>query len=277
MIFDFNNDIDIIYALDYFIKKDSNSLKVYNPKNININLTELYDLFKLYIDDKEKEELKYIGDFSKKASYILNNKLNLKNYEKFNDYFNKLNERERIKTDILATPGLNKLDLNYLEKFYKKELHNKIYIYMTPFVSGAFGLKKEDYFYIILGVKFNNEKNKFTSCGTLVPKIIHELSHPIIEEHLKNMKCTLEDNLLNVNCYDENQTEELLVRVLEIFLSTKFLGKDYYEWALKEQDSFGFTNVRKIFAILSNKIYDIKDINDFMKVLLKNNIINYIN
>lgn len=277
MIFDFNNDIDIIYALDYFIKKDSNSLKVYNPKNININLTELYDLFKLYIDDKEKEELKYIGDFSKKASYILNNKLNLKNYEKFNDYFNKLNERERIKTDILATPGLNKLDLNYLEKFYKKELHNKIYIYMTPFVSGAFGLKKEDYFYIILGVKFNNEKNKFTSCGTLVPKIIHELSHPIIEEHLKNMKCTLEDNLLNVNCYDENQTEELLVRVLEIFLSTKFLGKDYYEWALKEQDSFGFTNVRKIFAILSNKIYDIKNINDFMKVLLKNNIINYIN
>lgn len=277
MIFDFNNDIDIIYALDYFIKKDSNSLKVYNPKNININLTELYDLFKLYIDDKEKEELKYIGDFSKKANYILNNKLNLKNYEKFNDYFNKLNERERIKTDILATPGLNKLDLNYLEKFYKKELHNKIYIYMTPFVSGAFGLKKEDYFYIILGVKFNNEKNKFTSCGTLVPKIIHELSHPIIEEHLKNMKCTLEDNLLNVNCYDENQTEELLVRVLEIFLSTKFLGKDYYEWALKEQDSFGFTNVRKIFAILSNKIYDIKNINDFMKVLLKNNIINYIN
>ncbi len=276
MIFDFNNDIDIIYALDYFIKKDLNTLKVYNPKNINIDLKELYDLFIKYVDNKEKEELDSIGDFSNKASYVLNNKLNLKEYKKFNNYFNNFGEREKIKNDILLNPGLNKLDLNYLERFYKKKLNNNVYIYMTPFVSGAFGLKKDECFYIILGIKFNNEKNKYTSCGTLVPKIIHELSHPIIEDYIKNIKCTLKDNLLNIDCYDENQTEELLVRVLEIILSSKFLGKDYYEWALREQDSFGFTNVRKIFEILDDQINEIKDIEDFFKVLLKDNIIEYI-
>ena len=53
MIFDFNNDIDIIYALDYFIKKDSNNLKVYNPQNINLDLTKLYALFIKNVDKKE--------------------------------------------------------------------------------------------------------------------------------------------------------------------------------------------------------------------------------
>lgn len=276
MIFDFNNDIDIIYVLDYFIKKDLNTLKIYNPKNLNIDLTELYNLFIKYVDKKEQEKIDSIGDFSNKASYVLNNKLDLKEYEKFNDYFNSFDERKKIKNDILSNPGLNKLDLNYLEIFYKKKLHNKVYIYMTPFVSGAFGLKKDDCFYIILGVKFNNEKNKYVSCGTLVPKIIHELSHPIIKESLDNFKCTLEDNLLNINCYDENQIEELLVRALEIFLSSKFLGEEYYYWALAEQDSFGFTNVRRIFEVIGNEINEVNDIDDFFKVLFKKEIIKYI-
>ncbi|MDO4376461.1 MAG: hypothetical protein Q4C33_04755 [bacterium] len=273
MIFDFNNDIDIIYALDYFIKKDSNTLKVYNPKNINIDLTELYNLYIKYVDEKEKEELNLIGDFSNKARYVVNNKLNLKGYDKFNNYFNNFAEREKIKGDILSNPGLKSFDLDYLQKFYKEKLYNKIFIYMTPFVSGAFGLKKDDCFYIVLGIKFNYEKNKYTSCGTLVPKIIHELSHPLAEEHLKNISCVLENNLLNVNCYDENQTEELLVRVLEIFLSSKFLGKDYYQWALAEQDSFGFTNVRKIFDLLGDEINDINSVDDFFELLLKNDIL----
>ncbi len=277
MIFDFNNDIDIIYALDYFIKKDSNNLKVYNPQNINLDLTKLYALFIKNVDKKEIKELESIGNFSNKASYVLNNKLNLKEYDKFNNYFNSLAEREQIKNDILSNPGLKKLDLDYLEKFYKYDLHNKIFIFMTPFVSGAYGLKKKDNFYIILGTKYNSIKNKYTSCGTLVPKIIHELSHPIIKEHLNRFKCTFENNLLNVDCYDENQTEELLVRVLEIFLSSKFLGNEYYQWALTEQDSFGFINVRKIFDILGDEINEIKNIDALFKILLKNNIIKYIN
>ena len=273
MIFGFSNDIDIIYALDYFIKKDSSALKAYNPKAINIDLSELYNLFKKYVDEEEKEKLNSIGDFSNKANYVLNNKLSLNGYDKFNKYFNKFTEREKIKSDILSNPGLKNFDLDYLEKFYKKKLFNKIFIYMTPFVSGAFGLKKDESFYIVLGIKYNNEKNKYTSCGTLVPKIIHELSHPIVEEYLENKKCVLEDNLLNVNCYDENQTEELLVRVLEIFLSSKFFGNDYYQWALREQDSYGFTNVRKIFDLLGDKMNEIKDINDFFELLLKNDIL----
>lgn len=277
MNFDFNNDIDIIYAIDYFIKKDSNTLKPYNPKNINIDLTKLYDLYTNYVDSKEKKEINLIGDYSNKAYYVLNNKLNLKEYKKFNDYFNNFTEREKIKNDIISNPGLKKFTLDYLEKFYRKKLSNKTFIYMTPFVSGAFGLKKGDCFYIILGIKYNNEKNKYTSCGTLVPKIIHELSHPMIEEHLDSFKCTFDNNLLNINCYDTNQTEELLVRVLEIFLSSKFLGKEYYQWALTEQDSFGFTNVRKIFNIIGDEINEIKDIKKFFEVLLKNNIIKYIN
>ncbi len=120
--------------------------------------------------------------------------MSLNGYDKFNKYFNKFTEREKIKSDILSNSGLKNFDLDYLEKFYKKKLFNKIFIYMTPFVSGAFGLKKDESFYIVLGIKYNNEKNKYTSCGTLVPKIIHELSHPIVEEYLENKKCVLEAN-----------------------------------------------------------------------------------
>lgn len=69
----------------------------------------------------------------------------------------------------------------------------------------------------------------------------------------------------------------MLVRVLEIFLSSKFLGNEYYQWALTEQDSFGFINVRKIFDILGDEINEIKNIDALFKILLKNNIIKYIN
>ena len=53
MIFDFNNDIDIIYALDYFIKRDSNNLKIYNPSNFNFDLNDLDNLYKNYVTENE--------------------------------------------------------------------------------------------------------------------------------------------------------------------------------------------------------------------------------
>ena len=275
MIFDFNNDIDIIYALDYFIKRDSNNLKIYNPSNFNFDLNDLNTLYKNYVTENEIKEIENIGNFANKAIYVLNNKINIEEYDKFNDYFNKFKIRELIKKDILSNLGLKKLDLNYLENFYKKKLYNKIYIYMTPFVSGAFGIKKDDCFCIILGIKFNEEKNKYTACGTLVPNIIHELSHPIVDEYLENIECNLKDNLLKENCYNENQLGELIVRVLEILLSSKFLGKDYYEWALNVQDSFGFTNVRKIFDIIGDEIDKINNLDMFFKVLLQKDVIKY--
>lgn len=275
MIFDFNNDIDIIYALDYFIKRDSNNLKIYNSSNFNFDLNDLDNLYRKYVTENEIKEIDNIGSFASKAIYVLNNKINIEEYDKFNDYFNKFKIREQIKKDILSNLGLKKLDLNYLENFYKKKLYNKIYIYMTPFVSGAFGIKKDDCFYIILGIKFNEEKNKYTACGTLVPKIIHELSHPIVDEYLENIECNLKDNLLKENCYNENQLGELIVRFLEILLSSKFLGKDYYEWALNVQDSFGFTNVRKIFDIIGDEIDKINDLDMFFKVLLQKDVIKY--
>ncbi len=56
MIFDFNNDIDIIYALDYFIKRDSNNLKIYNPSNFNFDLNDLDNLYKNYVTENEIRE-----------------------------------------------------------------------------------------------------------------------------------------------------------------------------------------------------------------------------
>ena len=56
MIFDFNNDIDIIYALDYFIKRDSNNLKIYNPSNFNFDLNDLDNLYKNYVTENELKE-----------------------------------------------------------------------------------------------------------------------------------------------------------------------------------------------------------------------------
>ena len=56
MIFDFNNDIDIIYALDYFIKRDSNNLKIYNPINFNFDLNDLDNLYKNYVTENEIRE-----------------------------------------------------------------------------------------------------------------------------------------------------------------------------------------------------------------------------
>ena len=53
MIFDFNNDIDIIYALDYFIKRDSNNLKIYNPSNFNFDLNDLENLYRKYVTENE--------------------------------------------------------------------------------------------------------------------------------------------------------------------------------------------------------------------------------
>lgn len=56
MIFDFNNDIDIIYALDYFIKRYSNNLKIYNPSNFNFDLNDLDNLYKNYVTENEIRE-----------------------------------------------------------------------------------------------------------------------------------------------------------------------------------------------------------------------------
>ena len=56
MIFDFNNDIDIIYALDYFIKRDSNNLKIYKPSKFNFDLNDLDNLDKNYVTENELKE-----------------------------------------------------------------------------------------------------------------------------------------------------------------------------------------------------------------------------
>lgn len=270
MIFDFNNDIDIVYSLDCLIKKELDELELYNPKDLDIDLNNLYVLYK-GISKNSKDKILEIGSFSKKAEYVLNNNFNINEYKLFDDYFNNFKIRKKIKNDILSNEELGKIDLDYLELFYKKKLKGNIIVYMTPFVSGAFGLKKSDLYYIILGVKYKKEKQKFVSCGTLVPKIIHELSHPIINEKIKDMRLCINNDMLNMDCYDENQIEELLVRVLEIYNSGKFLGNEYVKWALNEQDMIGFTNVRKIFNIIDKE--EILNIDNFIDLLIMNNII----
>ena len=83
MIFDFNNDIDIIYALDYFIKRDSNNLKIYNPSNFNFDLNDLNTLYKNYVTENEIKEIENIGNFANKAIYVLNNNILLSTYSLF--------------------------------------------------------------------------------------------------------------------------------------------------------------------------------------------------
>ena len=124
--------------------------------------------------------------------------------------------------------------------------------------------------------KFNDYFNKFKIREQIKKDILSNLGLKKLDlNYLENIECNLKDNLLKENCYNENQLGELIVRVLEILLSSKFLGKDYYEWALNVQDSFGFTNVRKIFDIIGDEIDKINNLDMFFKVLLQKDVIKY--
>lgn len=77
-----------------------------------------------------------------------------------------------------------------------------------------------------------------------------------------------------IDCYDNgDKTEETLVRVMELIFSSKIFGEDYLKWAIEEQNKAGFKSVEKIIKTYINNKENIKNTNNFINVLLENNLL----
>ena len=277
MTFTFNKNIEILYGLSYCINREKSKLKLYNTKEES----ELIDFFyKIYINNitpEIKEKIISIGDYANLSRYALENKtIDFLDISIFDDYFLKLDTlSDKIINDIKNKNGVNKINLTKLKDFYGFNLTNDIKVYLSMFISGGFGLYVNNISNIILGIKYNKEKSQYGVCGTAVCKIYHEFSHPYIEkiiskDHLKLKKPDKKTS----EAYDKgDKTEETLVRVIELIFSSRIFGDKYLKWAIDVQNKSGFQNVEKIIKTYIDPIENIENINDFINILIENNLL----
>jgi len=269
MKFIFNKQIELLYGLDYCLNRENNELKQYNTKEENIYLDEFYKVYKENITDDIKAKIKELGEYHQKAEYIFtNNDLSFFDTSIFNDWFENIKELQlKILSDIQKDEYLKNIDLNSLKKFYTMDL-GEVTIILSMFISGGFGLHINNT-YCILGVKFSNKLNRYKITGNLISKIYHEVSHPYLKKRLLNKKIKIKTPELINDCYKNNFKEELLARTFEIIFASKAYGKDYIEWAIQEQNNQGFGLIHNYIKLYLNNYSNIKDINDYIKLLEK--------
>lgn len=270
----FNKNIEILYGLSYCINREEGNLKLYNTKEDNEIINIFYNIYDNSITPQIKEKVKSIGNYGKLALYALENeKIDFIDYSLFNDYFAELDKiKDKIINDVKNKNGVSKIDFDKVRKFYGFNLSDRVMIYLSIFISGAFGNYANDCSNIVLGIKYNREKDQYGVCGTAVCKIYHEFSHPYINRIVNIYDLKL-NNIDNVLCagYDGDRTEETLVRAMEIIFSYDIFGSDYLKWAIDEQNKVGFVNVSKFVDLFMKNKYS--NIDDFIESLVFNNML----
>ena len=271
--FRFNNNIDLLYGLNYCVNRKNNCLKAYNTKEKTPIVTDFYELFqKEYSEDIEQVVLG-AGEFQNIAIAAMDS-TNI-DCPSLRDYLERKESiKKRVIKDILQKPGLNQIDFERIKKFYGFDLGDEIIVYLSFFVSGGFGFMYDNKSIIVLGVKYNSEKDSYGVSGTLVCKLIHEFSHPYIDKTISNLGIFLMENEdTPPEFYKGNYLEESLVRVMEIILSNKIFGEEYERWAVNEQLRAGFTIVPKMLKVYYDNARTIENINDFIWLLIKEKIL----
>lgn len=271
MNFSFDNYMELIYGLDYCINREKNNIKQYNTKENNKYLDEFYNIYLNNISQEVKDRIEQIGEYHKKAEYILNKKdLSFININAFEQWFEKIKViQNRIIEDIKNDKYLENFDLTSLKEFYDMDL-GKVEIILSMFISGGFGLSTDNT-YCILGVKYNSKLEKYRITGTLISKIYHEVSHPYIKKSLLDKKLNIKNNDKVDKCYRDSRTEELLARIIEIIFASKICGKEYLSWALKNQDEQGFVSVKKYIDLYYKNENIIKNFNDLIELISEKN------
>lgn len=269
----FDDNIDLFYGLNYCINRRNQTPKVYNTKEQTPIIQDFYELFQEESNSDIERAVFEMGEFQNIAIAAMSAPAidcpALRNY---------LKEKKAIKQcvirDIQEKPGLDRIDFNSIKDFYGFNLSDKIIVYLSFFVSGGFGFLSGNKSIIVLGVKYDSEKDSYGVSGTLVCKLIHEFSHPYIKEIVLNHKLSLAENKdIPPKYYKENYLEEILVRVMEIIFSSKIFGEEYEKWATDEQLRAGFTVVPRILKLYYDNFKTINNITDFIHVLIKEKII----
>lgn len=271
MNFSFDIYMELIYGLDYCINREKNNIKQYNTKENNKYLDEFYNIYLNNISQEVKDRIEQIGEYQKKAEYILNKKdLSFININAFEQWFEKIKViQNRIIEDIKNDKYLENFDLTSLKEFYDMDL-GKVEIILSMFISGGFGLSTDNT-YCILGVKYNSKLEKYRITGTLISKIYHEVSHPYIKKSLLDKKLNIQNNDKVDKCYRDSHTEELLARIIEIIFASKIYGKEYLSWALKNQEEQGFVSVKKYIDLYYKNENIIKNFNDLIELISEKN------
>lgn len=273
-----DKNIEILYGLSYCINREKNDLKDYNTKENNKYIDDFYNIYLNNIDDSVKNKILSIGDYHRLAKYYFNNgDMSFIDCSIFDSYFeNSKLYYDMVIKDICSNKYLDKVDFDSLKKFYNLDLGN-VNIYVSLFISGGFGIYT-DRSIIILGFKYNKEKDKYGVNGTLVCKLYHEFSHPYVSRIIENKGIELINSNNEVSdYYKDNYIEELLVRTMETIFSSKIFGNEYISWAIENEEKNGFELVKDFVSVyLKNEKY-IKNINDYIIVLLENILINELN
>ena len=271
--FDFNDNIELYYGLSYSVNRENHSPRVYNTKEETPVVLDFYDLFEKNYSDSAKRLVANMGEYENIAIAALSAKST--DYPILIDYLKKTNDtKRRVIEDILKKPGLDQIDFGHIKTFYGLNLSDEIVTYLSFFVSGGFGFMYDNKSTIVLGVKYNLEKNYYGVSGTLVCKLIHEFSHPYVGEiiHKNNLSLTRHEDT-PPEYYLENYLEEALVRAMEIIFSSEIFGEEYKNWATKKQADADFMLTIKILDNYYANQESIKDISDFIRNLISAGIV----
>ena len=227
----------------------------------------------------ENEKIKKISSNNKnfnkdKLDMLLNEFIVKSNYEKFYEnhkcYYNQVVEIFKKSLNYLT-----QYDDKMITDFYGYKI-NDFQIKVFNFTRGSFGMEFDNKItYIANTYPSDNEEEPVRIPNRIITTLFHEFSHPYCNPlgykyfDENNIKKIEEESIQNglEDCYHGiTIINEYMVRVVQMYLSKKYIPNEYYniENDIKRHKSKGFVHINELVELLNYKD-DYDNFEDFYK------------
>lgn len=260
MKFQFNNNLESLYAVDYCVNRGRSIIHQNEAPERQAFLDQLYRIFLEKISDVARDDAISLGDYHRKAEYILNPQNTPPDLAAFNDYFTQNKAlQDKIIADVKDSNEISSLHLEGLRSFFGIATDNEINIIFTMFINGGFGVFNGES-NIILGVNYDANLGCYKLARFDASNIYHDFAAPYV--HM-----LLYEEGINING-DIEQLSEIITRVLEIIFTSRLLGEQYIESALQAQDRMRLGQIRIFLSVYLENKAKIFTLRDYIDLLL---------
>jgi hypothetical protein len=260
----FNNDLEALYGIDYCINRRQNIIKQPEIPEEKHFFDELVRIYLEKVPETTREDVAAVGDYHRKAEYVLNPQNALPDLSAFNDFFSSVQDlQERIILDVSRSPELKQLQLDELRDYLGIDNSADINLILSMFVSGGFGVFNGSS-NLILGVRYDEGEQRYRLADRLANPVNPELAYPYV--HMKLYEDGIHANDRPSASLDQ-YTEELITRVLEIYFTSRLYGNDFIERALTSQNA-NLAQTRIFLSVYLENQNNIKKLDDYINLLL---------
>ena len=266
MKYSFNNNLEALYGIDYCVNRNQNIIKQNEVAEEQSYFDELYRIFLEHVTDEVRDDTLGIGDYRRKAEYVLSGTNALPDLTAFQDFFLKFQPlQEKVIADIQNDETLRRINLDSLKAFFGIDDADDIDVILSMFINNGFGVYNGSD-NIILGVKYSPELGRYKVSERIADSIYHDFSYP-------HIRALLEDEGIQAKNGQTGYLEENIARVLEIIFASRVYGDEYIEKMLSAQDKMRLGQVRVFLSVFLENRPRITTLKDYTDLLLETGLI----